>query len=114
MGVAVVVTLKLSEVPVEKSTESADVMTGAWSTVKVKDWLAFGLTPLLALMVSGIGAPGGRRSRPGWPCRCRCRRRSRPTAARRSRRATAVGNPAVVTVNDPGGPVGEGRARYPT
>ena len=53
VGVAVVVTLKLSEVPVEKSTESADVMTGAWSTVRVKDWLAFGLTPLLALMVSG-------------------------------------------------------------
>jgi hypothetical protein len=53
VGVPVVVTVKLSEVPVEKTTEFVDVMAGAWFTVSVKDWLALGLTPLLALMVRG-------------------------------------------------------------
>ena len=31
----------------------AEVMAGAASTVRVKAWVAFGLTPLLAVMVIG-------------------------------------------------------------
>ena len=37
--------------PSVKVVLSAEVMAGAASTVRVKDWVAAGLTPLAALMV---------------------------------------------------------------
>ncbi len=46
-----VVTVKLPAVPTVKVVEAAEVIAGAWSTVKVKAWVAFGLTPLLAVTV---------------------------------------------------------------
>ena len=104
MGVPAVVTLKLSEVPVEKSTESADVITGALFTVNVKDWLASGLTPLLALMVSGkvppaVGVPG--RVAVPSPLSTNVTPEGRPPVSE----SDGVGNPAVVTVNDPAAPL---------
>ena len=51
------VTVKVPAVPTAKVVESADVMDGAWSTVSVKSWVAFGLTPLAAVMVIGYVPP---------------------------------------------------------
>ncbi len=50
-GYPEVVTVKLPAVPTVKVVEAAEVIAGAWSTVKVKAWVAFGLTPLLAVTV---------------------------------------------------------------
>ena len=51
------VTVKLFDDPSTNDVEAADVMPGAWSTVSVNDWLASGLTPFVALMVSGYVPP---------------------------------------------------------
>ena len=51
--VPVVVTVKDPLVPSVKVVLAAEVMAGGPSTVRVKDWLAAGLTPLVAVMVSG-------------------------------------------------------------
>ena len=63
-----------------KVASSADVMTGAAVTVRRKLWVASEPTPLPAVMVTGrcrrCPPPG---CPPGWRCRHRCRRRSRPT-----------------------------------
>ena len=48
-----VVTVKVPADPTVKVVESAEVMVGAWSTVRVKDWVAFGLVPFDAVMVIG-------------------------------------------------------------
>ena len=47
------VTVKLLDSPMAKVTVLVDVMAGAWSTVSVKLCEAFGLTPLLAVIVIG-------------------------------------------------------------
>ena len=52
VGLPVEVTVKLPEDPTVKVVEDAEVMAGAKSTVKVKDCVAFGLTPFVALMVT--------------------------------------------------------------
>ncbi len=52
-GVPVVVRLKLPAVPAVKVVEAAEVMAGASSTVRVKSWVASGLTPFCAVMVIG-------------------------------------------------------------
>ena len=51
MGRPVEVTVKVPADPSVKVVLSPEVMAGAASTVRVKDWLAFGLTPLRAPMV---------------------------------------------------------------
>ena len=48
-----VATVKREGVPVVNVAEAGLVMTGAWSTVRVKDWVASGSTPLAAVMVKG-------------------------------------------------------------
>ncbi len=53
VGLPVDVTVKVPDDPSMKVVSFADVMAGAASTVRVKDWVASGLTPLLAVMVSG-------------------------------------------------------------
>src|SRR5579862_7700879 len=61
-GYPVVVTVKLPELPTTRAALLADVMAGAWLTVRVKDWVASGTTVLVAVMVSGktplaVGVP---------------------------------------------------------
>ena len=53
VGVPVEVTEKLPLAPAVKVVLANEVITGAASTVSVKDWLASGLTPLVAVMVIG-------------------------------------------------------------
>ncbi len=48
-----VVTVKLLAVPVVKMALLAEVIVGASFTVRVKAWVASGLTPLCAVIVSG-------------------------------------------------------------
>ena len=50
-GVPVAVTLKLLALPSVKVALSPEVINGGPSTVRVKDWVASGLTPLDASMV---------------------------------------------------------------
>ena len=49
----VAVTVKVPAVPTVKVVLAAEVMAGAWSTVRVKDWVALGRVPLAAVMVIG-------------------------------------------------------------
>ena len=56
-GNPVDVTVKEPEVPVVNVVLESDVMAGAWSTVRVKDCVAFGLTPLSAVIVIGYVPP---------------------------------------------------------
>ncbi len=51
VGGPVEVTVKLPAWPSAKVVLSADVMVGAPDTERMNDWVAFGLTPLLAVMV---------------------------------------------------------------
>ena len=53
VGLPVEVTVKVPGEPWVKVVLAAEVMAGAASTVRVKFWLALGLTPLLAPMVIG-------------------------------------------------------------
>jgi hypothetical protein len=57
VGLPVEVTVKLPEDPTVKVVEEAEAMAGAKSTVKVNDCVAFGLTPLVALIVIGKDPP---------------------------------------------------------
>ena len=47
-----VVTVNVPAVPTVKVVLSALVIAGAWSTVRVKLWVASGITPLAAVIVS--------------------------------------------------------------
>ena len=51
VGKPVAVTVKVPKVPVANVVLSALVIAGAWSTVRVKFWVASGRTPLAAVMV---------------------------------------------------------------
>ena len=56
------VTVKEPALPLVKVVEAPEVITGASFTVKVKDWVASGETPLVAVMVIGkeplaVGVP---------------------------------------------------------
>ena len=53
VGLPVEVTVKLPALPSVNVVELADVMAGAASTVRVKDWVAGLPTPLVAVMVKG-------------------------------------------------------------
>ena len=53
VGLPVVVTVKVPAVPAVKVAVLALVIAGAWLTVRVKDWVASGCTPLAAVSVSG-------------------------------------------------------------
>jgi hypothetical protein len=55
VGYPVVVTVKVPAWPTVKVAESALVIWHAWSTVRVKLWVAAGLTPFVAVMVNGYG-----------------------------------------------------------
>src|SRR5271169_3935767 len=57
VGKPVEVTVNEPEEPVVNVALEPEVMAGAWSTVSVKDCVAFGLTPLLAVMVIGYVPP---------------------------------------------------------
>ena len=52
-GYPVAVTVKVPSVPTVKFAELPEVIDGAWSTVRVKFWVALGAVPLLAVMVIG-------------------------------------------------------------
>ena len=52
VGFPVEFTVKVPDDPSVRVVLLAEVMAGAASTVRVKDWVAFGLTPLLAVSVS--------------------------------------------------------------
>ena len=52
VGKPEVLIVELPGLPSEKVAESPEVMLGASSTVSVKDCVAFGLMPLLALSVN--------------------------------------------------------------
>ena len=52
-GKPVAVTVKVPAVPSVKVAWLAEVMAAAASTVRVKLWVALGLTPLAAVMVNG-------------------------------------------------------------
>ena len=52
-GNPVAVTVKVPAVPTVKVVALPEVMAGAWSTVSVKLWVAFGRLPLDAVMVIG-------------------------------------------------------------
>ena len=96
------VTVKVPALPSVKVVLSAEVMAGAPSTVRVKDWVASGAKPLVASMVTGrcpsCRPPG---CRPGWPCRHRCRLKVTPVGRPPDSDSDAVGEPVVVTVKDP-------------
>ena len=49
-----VVTAKLPAMPGVKDAEAALVMAGAWPTTTVRAWVAFGMTPLLAVTVRSV------------------------------------------------------------
>jgi hypothetical protein len=53
VGIPEVVTRKLLVTPAEKVVEAEEVIFGAWSTVRVKDWVALGEIPFDAAMVIG-------------------------------------------------------------
>ena len=52
-GKPVDVTVNVPALPTVKVVELPEVMAGAWSTVSVKLWVAFGRAPLDAVMVIG-------------------------------------------------------------
>ncbi len=83
VGFPVEVTVKLFDEPSVKVAESAEVMAGAWSTVRVKDCDASGTHSVGGGDGDRVGAAGPRLL--GSPTRlrsrCRCRRSSRPPAA---------------------------------
>src|ERR1700712_641070 len=57
VGEPVAVTVKEPEVPAVKVVLVALVKTGGWPTVTVRVWVAFGLTPLPAVRLSGYVPP---------------------------------------------------------
>jgi hypothetical protein len=57
VGTPVVVTVNDPAEPAVNVVLLAEVMAGAWSTFRVNDWVALGLTPLLAVMVIGYDPP---------------------------------------------------------
>ena len=57
VGYPVVVTVKVPGWPTVKVAESALVIWHAWSTVRVKLWVASGMTPFVALIVIGYVPP---------------------------------------------------------
>src|SRR4029077_16102934 len=57
VGNPVAVTVNVSAVPTVKVTPAALVIAGAWSTVSMKLWVAFGSVPFAAVMVSGYVPP---------------------------------------------------------
>jgi hypothetical protein len=71
VGVPVVVTVNDPAVPAEKVALFALVIAGGAFTVSVKPCVAFGATPLLAVIVIGK-CPARSASRRGSRCRCCC------------------------------------------
>ena len=63
-------------VPVVKVAWLAEVIAGAASTVRVKDWVARATHTVAGGDGDRVGPPRPPWYRPGWRCRCRCRRRS--------------------------------------
>ena len=57
LGTPVVVTVKVPAWPTVKVAPAGLVILGAWLTVRVKAWVASGLTPFVALIVNGYGPP---------------------------------------------------------
>src|SRR2546430_1533058 len=57
VGNPVVWTVNVPVVPTVKVTPDALVIAGAWSTVSVKAWVAFGAVPFAAVMVTGYVPP---------------------------------------------------------
>ena len=56
-GIPVAVAVKDPTAPTVNVVAAALVMAGAWLTVSVKFWVAFGVTPLVAVMVMGYVPP---------------------------------------------------------
>src|SRR5580658_173586 len=50
-GKPVAVTVKVPATPLVKVVRDGDVMAGAWVTVSVKAWVAFGAIPFVAVIV---------------------------------------------------------------
>ena len=101
---AVEVTVKVPALPSVKVVWSAEVMVGGPSTTRVKDWVASGLTPLVASMVRSYTPllPGRRGARQGG--RSVTIVGEGDTGGEGSRLGeAAVGRPVVVTVKVPAG-----------
>jgi hypothetical protein len=77
------------------------VMAGAWLTVSVKFWVAFGVTPLVALMVMGYVPPVLAAGMPlSTPAEVKVTPAGRVPVALK----VGAGNPLAVAVNDPAAP----------
>ena len=105
VGTPVDVTVKVPAWPTVKVVPAGLVIPGAWLTVRVKGWVASGLTPFVAVIVNGY-VSAGVRSR----CSRKCRRAVPVVRERDSRRQCAGlgqcggGSPVVVTVKVPAWP----------
>jgi hypothetical protein len=105
VGLAVEVTVNELEIVSAKLVLSADVMTGAASTVRVKDWEASGLIPLEACIVKGYEPPvpaAGVPDRVAVPSPLSTR--FTPDGSEPVSDKVAVGLPVEVTVKDPAVP----------
>jgi hypothetical protein len=102
---AVVVTVKLPALPLVNVAEPALVITGAWLTVSVNAWVAFGFTPLAAVKLSEYDPPAPAE---GVPARVAVPSplsvKPSPAGNTPVREITGVGVPVVVTVNEPAEP----------
>ena len=104
VGKPVVVTVKLPGVPTVNVVLSALVIAGAWSTVRVKFWVASGCHAVGGGDRQRIGAAGARAGcRRAWRCRRRCPKVT-PAGSAPVSLSAGVGTPVVVTVKVPGVP----------
>ena len=106
VGEPVAVTVNVPADPVVNVVDAADVMAGAWSTVRTKFWLTDGPTPLAAVMVMGYvpsvpvaGVPD--RVAVPFPLSTNVT----PVGSGPLSPMAGVGEPVVVTVNEPAAPV---------
>ena len=100
VGVPVVVTVNDPAVPTTNVVLLALVIVGAWPTVNVKLWTAFGETPLLAVNVmlkipACVGVPES------VPVPLWLSEKETPVGSVPDSLSAAVGKPVLVTVNVP-------------
>ena len=109
LGKPVVVTEKVPELPVVNVVLSALVIAGAWSTVRVKDWVASGEVPFEAVIVKGYVPPvpsAGVPARVAVPSPLSVKVTPLGSAPGLGKgQGRLVGSPLVVTMKVPGLPV---------
>jgi hypothetical protein len=97
----VAVTVNELAVPAVKTLLAALVMAGAWLTDNVKLWVAFGATPLLAVMVMGYAPPV---LAAGVPLSTPAEVKVTPAGSVPVSLKVGAGIPVAVAVNDPAAP----------